>query len=407
MIVPFAMGFVLPTQLALHIWPSWSYIHGVRSDYLALYISLVDVMVVIVLIAYYRDTVQLIRKSHAGLILLIGLLVATNTIVSYAPFHTLVWWIRLLSLGLALYTILRSGRKSLSMMLWGLVGVSILQSALVILQASSQSSIQGIWYLLGERMLTPSLPGVATISVEGREYLRPYGTFSHPNTLAGFYLLVHFFMRWLGEHDLTPSERRAVLVLQYLSPFLILASFSKTAIAVYVLGTIVLVIADRDYRRCVLCLGARTITLLVLLAVFMIPAGDPASISKRLTLSAQAARVIWDHALWGVGAGSYIIAQSALPTKTALTALYQPVHNIALLGFAELGIAGTMIVWVIIRRIRIMVTGGVHAWVLCGAVIATGMFDHYWLTQMQTRALLCLVLIVTMRYGPTLLPRAK
>ena len=47
----------------------------------------------------------------------------------------------------------------------------------------------GLW-ILGERTFTISTPGIAKFDFYGREFLRPYATFPHPNVLAGFILTV-------------------------------------------------------------------------------------------------------------------------------------------------------------------------------------------------------------------------
>jgi hypothetical protein len=63
----------------------------------------------------------------------------------------------------------------------------IFQALLVLIQVNLQKSA-GLIYL-GESVLDVSIGGVATIIVNGKEYLRGYGTFLHPNITAFFFFV--------------------------------------------------------------------------------------------------------------------------------------------------------------------------------------------------------------------------
>ena len=70
----------------------------------------------------------------------------------------------------------------------------LIQAFLAISQYSLQHSVFGSkWF--GEIVLSPDLPGVAKIVVNGGKIMRAYGTFPHPNILAGF-LLSTIFLSW-------------------------------------------------------------------------------------------------------------------------------------------------------------------------------------------------------------------
>ena len=77
----------------------------------------------------------------------------------------------------------------------GLLALSgLIQSLLAVSQYFLQHSVFGSKWL-GEIVLSPELPGVAKIVVDGEKIMRAYGTFPHPNILAGF-LLVTIFLSW-------------------------------------------------------------------------------------------------------------------------------------------------------------------------------------------------------------------
>jgi hypothetical protein len=79
------------------------------------------------------------------------------------------------------------------------LSTSVIYTSLIsISQMFLQKSLGGPFYWLGERAFTARTPSIALFNFLGRQYLRPYATFPHPNALAGFMLLsllVFFFTR--------------------------------------------------------------------------------------------------------------------------------------------------------------------------------------------------------------------
>jgi O-antigen ligase len=307
-------------------------------------------------------------------------------------------WLHILMGCVVMFVVVKNIQKYLLVIFTGLTIGSVAQLLLVYMQFISQSSLQGLWYWMGERQVVLSLPDVAKISVYGREYLRPYGTFSHPNTLGGFYVLLFFFTFWLKQ-QVSPIDRQAKLmasVILFISPFLILTSFSKVAILSFVLGNLILVWGDYTYRKCTLCLVARTSILILVFLMFTIPIGDPYSLQKRLVLVGNSLQIFFDHPLWGVGIGNYIVAQSSLSIIPRYMPLYQPVHNVFLLMLAELGVGGIMLLYFFVRQLKILMLGGTHLFPIVLVVLLTGMFDHYWVTQPQTQWLLIFVALTVL-----------
>ncbi len=64
------------------------------------------------------------------------------------------------------------------------------QAIISVAQYYKQSNLGLKW--LGEPILSPDLAGVAKIVVDGEKIIRVYGTFPHPNVLAGFLLMSLF-----------------------------------------------------------------------------------------------------------------------------------------------------------------------------------------------------------------------
>lgn len=397
-VVVFLFFFLLPTQLAKHFWPTWSYVQGIRIDYLAPTLGFIDIIALIVIVFHIHEFVQYIRTTKRTHLTILGLLIGTNVIFSTLPLRSMLSWLHILMGCVVMFVVVKNIQKYLLVIFTGLTIGSVAQLLLVYMQFISQSSLQGLWYWMGERQVVLSLPDVAKISVYGREYLRPYGTFSHPNTLGGFYVLLFFFTFWLKQ-QVSPIDRQAKLmasVILFISPFLILTSFSKVAILSFVLGNLILVWGDYTYRKCTLCLVARTSILILVFLMFTIPIGDPYSLQKRLVLVGNSLQIFFDHPLWGVGIGNYIVAQSSLSIIPRYMPLYQPVHNVFLLMLAELGVGGIMLLYFFVRQLKILMLGGTHLFPIVLVVLLTGMFDHYWVTQPQTQWLLIFVALTVL-----------
>ena len=62
-------------------------------------------------------------------------------------------------------------------------------------QVFKGGSLGGIFWWLGERSFNLATPGITLAQVGDHLLLRPYATFSHPNSLAGF-LLVSLLLLW-------------------------------------------------------------------------------------------------------------------------------------------------------------------------------------------------------------------
>jgi hypothetical protein len=254
-------------------------------------------------------------------------------------------------------------------------------------QFINKHSVQGIFYYFGERLLSSSAPGIAKASFQGVELLRPYGTFSHPNSLAGFFLLLYFFV-------LTYKKFSRYLALKYLCLFifsiLIFISFSKIAIISFLILNTSYFILNTKFT-CQICKIARMTILFIISLFFLQATTDPLTISKRIELIKNSITIILHYPIQGVGLGSYLIEQAKFSSKFYLF-FNQPVHNIFLLFISETGlvIGGFLLYQLINLLIRRQLSR--DQWILILAIIFTGSFDHYWLTLQQNFLLMGLVI---------------
>lgn len=385
-IIFFIFIFFLPTQLGKHFFFDFSYINGLRIDYLARTIYFTDILLLFLMILSLSQVISIFKNR---LWLLFIAIAGINTIFSISPLVSLYRWVKIFEV-IVLFLIVKKiigirlsdseNKNILSVLFLG----TLLQFLLSTVQLIYKHTLQGVFYFLGERAINLSIPDIAKASINGVELLRPYGTFSHPNSMAGFYLLLYFFIKLSKKFDKYFLLKNFLLFFCFL---LILISFSKTAIIIFLFLNLLLFLSGKI--SCRLCAISRTIATLVVSLIFLSSSGDPLNIEKRLVLVKDAFSVFFKHPFFGVGLGSFVISLKDYVNYYPMP-LYQPVHNIFLLIFSELGIIGTIP----------LIVGGYffsknklkrEFLIPLLVVIFTGMFDHYWLTLQQNLLLLGVV----------------
>lgn len=370
----FIFLFFLPTQLGKYFFFPFSYIFGVRVDFLAPTIYLTDIIILFITIF----NLKIVIKFFKNRIIIIGLsLLFLNALFSHLPIISFYRVIKIIEF----LIVLSLAKKMISTLnekfiLTTLLASGLFQLFLSLIQLGNKHSIQGIFYYFGERLLSLSAPGVAKASINGVEFLRPYGTFSHPNSLAGFFLLLYFFV-------LTHKKFNNYLVFKYLlllvSSIIIFISFSKIAIITYlILNTLHLILNTK--LNCRLCKIARISTMIVMSLIFLSAVTDPLTIDKRIELMKNSIDIVLHYPIFGVGLGSYLIEQAKYSSKYYLF-FNQPVHNIFLLYFSELGLViGGLIIITFLTPIKKMMKVGFY---IILTLVLTGLFDHYWITLQQ------------------------
>ncbi|PJC80629.1 hypothetical protein CO008_01405 [Candidatus Roizmanbacteria bacterium CG_4_8_14_3_um_filter_36_12] len=381
--------FFLPTQLGKHFFPPFSYLNGIRVDYLSPTLYLTDIIVFLLFIFNFKTVVNFFKDKRIliGLgLLFINVIFANNQPVAFYRLIKIVEFVVVFSLGQQLFKMIKE--KILLIILFLIAGFHL---TLAIFQLVFRHSIQGIFYFFGERFLSLSTPGIAKATIQGIEFLRPYGTFSHPNSLAGFFLLLYFFV-------LTNKKFNKYLVLKYLVVFifscLVFLSFSKVAILTFlILNTSFLILpAGRQALNtkitCRICKIAQIIGPIIVSLIFPQATTDVLTIEKRIELVKNSLNILLNNLLFGVGLGNYLIAQAKFSSRYLLF-FNQPVHNIFFLYLAETGLlAGGLTIVLIGKFIYKMVRVNPY---LILVILLTGLFDHYWLTLEQNFLLLALI----------------
>jgi len=375
----FLFLFFLPTQLGKHWFFSFSYLSGIRVDYLAPTLYLTDIVVILLAFINYQAVFHFLKQKK---ILLVLFLLLINLFLSSSFFTSIYRYIKLLKL-LIVFALFQKKIIKEKAVLSAFFFGALIQFVLVIMQFLSKHSLQGIFYFLGERLINLSIPGIAKIAFNGIEFLRPYGTFSHPNSLAGFYLLLYFYFLTEKKYNKFFLLKKFFLLI---SSCLVFISFSKVAIITYlILNTLYLIVRERKRGFCRPCFLAKLIILFIVSAVFLQGQTDPLTIAKRWELINNSWLIIKRHFLFGVGLGNYLTAQNSFPSKISFN-FNQPVHNIFLLFLAEVGLIITGITFYLLFPWLKMLWKKKYLLIL--AVLMTGFFDHYWLTLEQNFLLL-------------------
>lgn len=361
----FLFGFFLPSQLGKHFWPPFAFVNGVRTDYLAPTIYLMDILllflvIISVLRASAKRTIQL-KISFVLLATVFGLLY-----FAFAPIKLLflyrAW--QYIKIGLTALVFYKCSPKERLWFLYGLGTSLVYTLVLVLLQIFHQGSVQGVWWFFGERLFSITTPGIATITLIGQKIIRGYGTFSHPNSLAGFSVLAYALFALYNLPLLTVP-----------AIFLVVLSFSKSGIIVFVL--LFLFLEHQKSHGCVVCRVSKYLFGSWMLLLLLMFHGSEGTSYERIAGWNYAVDVLLKHP-FGLSLGNYLYSG-------------QPIHNIVLLLTTEVGFIGLMgLIGLIslMRPIRIMGFIKYKEVLLIFVILATGMVDHYWLTLQQNMLLL-------------------
>lgn len=392
--------FLLPAQLGYHFFSNFSYVFGIRVDYLAPTLYLTDALVLLLFIFWFLREKKI--RINYWAISILGF-AAVNILFASLPQAALFKWIKVLELiFLGNYV---SGAKNLdiqknlilplalSISFFSLVGIG---------QFLFQKTLGGPLYLLGERTFDSQTPGIALFGFFGKEFLRPYSTFSHPNSLAGFMLVASLLVALLNR-----NKKKIMKVTLFLGAASVFLSVSLNAY-ISLLAVVIFYLIFRKRKRLAakIVVSGFFLTLIISLAlpivanVFINRGGEAKeSLFNRLVLAQASGKMLSKSPVWGVGLNNFI---PELPTSGILPRVswwLQPVHNTNLLVLAETGIFGLLIYLGLVFK-SLQAATKQKSWAILLPVLAiliTGLFDHYWLTLQQNQLLFSLILGLSFR----------
>lgn len=379
----------LPLQLGTFFFLDFSYIKAIRTDYLAPALYLSDCVALVTFFFWWREIVSFFRNRYVLLFLalfIVPVIFAEVTGIALFRYFKVLEWLSIFAIAQSI-ELEKKSNTFIKLMLIAIFGFTAFELCLSTAHLANKSTLLGIFYWFGERAISVTTPDAAVAVLNGNLFMRPYGTFSHPNSMAGFFLLVYFFVLTFPAFKPFPRLRAITM---FLSMLIIFITFSKTVIGIFVLINVLVFAGVLFQNKCRLCGIARFIVLVAVAAVFTLPAGDPFTLTKRVSLTDNALQIISQNPITGVGLGNYLYAQSEFPNPYTSYFL-QPVHNILLLFLSETGlIVGGILLYLGFKKINPLFSN--KTFIYCFAVVfLSGMMDHYWITLQQNLLLTAFV----------------
>lgn len=392
----------LPVQLSLHFWPDWSFVSGIRVDYLSPTIYLTDfVVIAFLLTSVFGKHVK--RHFFANRYFYFGLffLALINSFFAIRPVVAFFGWFKyvevlLLGIFLSWKPDYFKSSNFHKLLLFTVVYVSLIGIA----QYLNSGSLGGAFYYLGERTFNIYTPGIAKGFLLGREMLRPYSILPHPNVLAGYVGLTTLLLYVLTKWSL-------ITRLSVIFTIIILVLTQSTSAVV---GLVLAVAFLRVSKILPVAKAKRifiTFVLVVLLVTFitLVFSGQISkyfsdeSLIKRLDLLSSTFLTLSQgkNLFTGTGLNNFIIGLEKYWAAPSLYSWLQPVHNIFLLLLSELGILGFVFTGFFASRLLNWISKKeqVINLSLVIFVFAVGLVDHYWLTLQQP------LLLIAVSFGYT------
>ena len=392
----------LPTQLGYHFWPEWAMVLGRRVDYLSPTIYLTDILLLLMLATYIISNFQFLISKQIRIILFAVLFVVVNIFMATNQMVALYKWLKVIEFVALGWYIVRT-KPSVSFVVTPLSLGVFYSSILAIMQFVLQHSVGGPLWWLGERTFNVDTPGIARIVFGGRELLRPYATFPHPNVLGGFLaaVLPLIILRYLGYlRSLGRKTKTYYWVTFFVGVIALLLTFSRSAwvAGVVGIGMSIWYVVYRKKKHSFFPSILYTIPfILFAAAVVLTVSPQEESVVVRQQLNA-AAISMWQHSpAFGVGLGNFLVE---LPKNLVSRQIYflQPVHNIYLLALSEIGVVGIITIanflWGFMRHETRNKRQGKKSLMLVPCLLSLvsllilGLVDHYPLSLQQGQLLL-------------------
>ncbi len=381
----FLIVLFLPTQFGRHFWPNFSIVSGLRVDYLSPTLYLTDVLIFALFIFWLLSLREFKIKFS---VVIFSIFLLTGIFLSRVPLVGLFGLLKLAEFSFFGFYTAKNIKQLRPIVLALSLGV-IFESLLAIVQYLNHSSIGSVFYFFGERTFNSQTPGIANASLDGSLVLRPYGTFSHPNVLAG-YLVVSMSIVLFSK--LSKLVKSVIVLVGIVALFLTLG---RTAIIVWSVVGASYVLRKSWKIIFVLAFSFGIIFYLSPLHLRFGSLGlvDEAVVS-RVALSKAASEMFVDRPIFGVGLNNFLPNLPSYVKASGNVFYIQPVHNVFLLTLAETGIMGLgFFLWFLVKTYkRILNKKNLLAFTALSAVIVLGFFDHYFLTLQQGQLLFALVL---------------
>ncbi|MDD3474942.1 MAG: O-antigen ligase family protein [Candidatus Dojkabacteria bacterium] len=369
-----------------------SFVNGITVNYLIPTLSIVDLLVFLLLSSLiFTNSINLKKRGFSFeniFILFAVFLILQNFFmgISLTVFNS----IRLLLYIFTFYSLKKNIKDILSNRILSIILIiSILsvlfQGVIALLQFSGGSSV-GLSFL-GESNVVNGMIGSSFLELNNALYLRGYGTFPHPNVLGGW-LIFNMLLGWYL-FDSMKRKRDYSILLMVVSSLVLVLTFSRISWLVCGIIWLAFIIKTFISKR------GRIFTLIPLLSerVLNLFNGGDTSWSDRLNLMKSSFYIIKNNFLFGVGLGNFTNnMDDTVPITSNGILLLQPVHNIFLLMFSELGLIGSGFFCTLLYFFLKNREWNLRFILSLVSIFIIGMFDHYMFSLPQGLGLFFLMI---------------
>lgn len=392
----FFLILFIPTQLGRHFWPEWSYVWGIRIDYLSPVLYFLDLLWLGWIGCGALNKRKIKVKFDFKWVVFV-LFVLVNVLMAQNRWVAIYKWFRVGQLVIT-WMFLQTERKKVERYLIMVIPFwVVVESLLGLVQIINGASMNGWAYYLGERRFAYTTFGVAQMSIMGRGLVRAYGTFSHPNSLAGFLLVTLMIWMW-RKKDINRVFWWAITWLLVVG---IVISGSRMVWVLTLLMILMTTYKQSKDRKKVVGFGVALVGVFLLIVAMVsvnyrsgdfLGGWDREGVNKRISLNMSAIRMIRSNPLFGIGLGNFVVKLPDIQKDDSYFWL-QPVHNIGLLLMSEVGFLGLIWIFLALSNLKWRRLDYNQKWIWM-VVLLTGMSDHYWLTLPQNIWLVLILMVV-------------
>lgn len=412
----YSFVFLLPFQVSVLVYSSPLYFSGNFNPYTSFFVYLADIVFFAALICWaisfvtneYKEKIS--YGNYVIFILLFVFLILGEFSVFLAEDKWLAFNIvfRLLEFALVYLFAVNKVVKLETVIKVFIASVSF-QAFVGIFQYIKQGSI-GL-HFLGETYISPDSYGIAKINLEDSTLIRPYGTFPHPNMLAG-YLLAGMLLTF---HRIRNKEYLCYPLL-FLQAGAFVLAFSRGAFLALLVAFFVYISVKetRISLKYILLFFSMLVFFAVLFnfeetLISRILFTDIASFDERVFYFNISKWMFYQNPL-GSGLGNFTLMMPDFINTKLDPWMYQPVHNIYMLLLNEVGIQGVITFLMIFLIFPIFVFKtmkksigerkdlGAILLAIISAIFVIGLFDHYLISLHQGLALIFLMFSLSGRY---------
>ena len=393
----------MPTQLGKHFWPNFSYVRGIRIDYLSPTLYVTDVLIFLFFaFSIFNFKFSIKSKFSISKLALITAFLSVGIVFSKSPtsgFYGLLKLLEFIFLGFYTAANFKNLKKEIVLILF-LTGI-LFESLLSIAQFINHGSLQGIFYFFGERFFNSQTPGIANVSLNGALVLRPYGTFSHPNVLAGYLAIAMAIAISNLKNNISKIRRIFYFTSIAIGTVAIFLTLSRIATVLWIVllaYSLIYAFMKQKSKFSFFYFLFSIFALVLAISMFVISSFSfrftsihfyDESVVQRGALIKDSLAMIKKHPVFGVGLNNFL---ANLPTSEKL----QPVHNIFFLVLAETGFLGLgLFIWFLIKTFKRIINHESvikSMLIILSSILVLGMFDHYFLTLQQGQLLFSFVL---------------